>query len=194
MLALLLLITRVARRSLDAVDQTDLERWFGNAGLQYYLDAQLERSRADKITVERLQFIRDGQLDDPRQRGLLREFIGLHDAADATLLLCPEEVARELRTGFDSRMFVVLVDVEDSPACLTGWLGEQGYIERSLVYLRALDPVRSHYADMQRVKEHVRLNHYDEGIREILASHDDPPLSASGRETRPPWSALAPPA
>lgn len=61
------------------MDQTDLERWFGNARLQYYLDAQLERSHADKIRVERLRFIRRGQLDDPRQRALLREFIRLHD-------------------------------------------------------------------------------------------------------------------
>ena len=110
-----------------------------------------------------------------------------------TLLLCPEGAAHELRTGFDSRMFMVLVDIDDSPACLTGWLGEQGYIERSLVYLRELDPVRSHYADMLRVKEHVRLNDYDRSIREILASHDDPPLSDSDQEIHPPWSPLAPP-
>ncbi len=192
-LELLLTVTRVAQHSLHAVDQTDLERWFGNVRLQYYLDAQLERSRADKIAVERLRFIRRGQLDDPRQRSLLREFIGLHDAAGATLLLCPEEAAHELRTGFDLRMFMVLIDVEDSPACLTGWLGEEGYIERSLVYLRELDPVRSHYADMQRVKEHVSLNHYDDRIRETLASHDDPPLADSELETHAPWSSLAPP-
>lgn len=193
-LELLLTITRVAQHSLHAVDQTDLERWFGNPRLQYYLDAQLERSRADRICVERLRFIRRGQLDDPRQRTLLREFISLHDAAGATLMLCPEEAAHELRTGFDLRMFMVLVDVDASPACLTAWLGEQGYIERSLVYLRELDPVRTHYADMLRVKEHVRLNQYDESVREILASHDDPPLSDSDREVHPPWSPLAPPA
>jgi len=70
----------------------------------------------------------------------------------------------------------------------------QGYIERSLVYLRELDPVRTHYADMLRVREHVGLNQYDQGIREILASHDDPPLSDSDREIHLPWSPLAPPA
>src|SRR3954466_10458312 len=94
--------------------------------------------------VERLRFIRAGQLDDPRQRNLLREFLRLHDEAGATLLLCPEEAAHELRTGFNSQMFMVLVDTDDNPTCLTGWLGEEGYIERSLVYLRELDPVRSH--------------------------------------------------
>jgi hypothetical protein len=192
-LELLLTITRVARHSLHAVDQTDLERWFGNVRLQYYLDAQLERSRADKIAVERLRFIRRGQLDDPHQRSLLREFMSLHDAAGATLLLCPEEAAHELRTGFDSRMFMVLIDIDASPACLTGWLGEEGYIERSLVYLRELDPVRSHYADMQRVKEHVALNGYDQSIRETLAAHDDPQLTDADRAAHPPWSPLAPP-
>ncbi len=192
-LELLLTITRVARHSLHAVDQTDLERWFGNPRLQYYLDAQLERSRADRLQVQRLRFIRHGQLGDPRQRSLLREFMRLHDEAGATLLLCPEEAANELRTGFDSRMFMVLVDIDDSPACLTGWLGEEGYIERSLVYLRELDPVRSHYADMQRVTEHLSVNHYDDSIRGLLASHDDPPLAESDQQSHPPWSSLAPP-
>ncbi len=192
-LDLLLTITRVARHSLQAVDQTDLERWFGNARLQYYLDAQLERSRSDKLRVERLRFIRQGQLEDQRQRCLLREFIRLHDAANATLMLCPEEAAHELQITFDARMFMVLVDIEESPACLTGWLGEEGYMERSLVYLRELDPVRTHQADMLRVKEHVRRSHYDESIRGRLAAHDDPPLLDSDRATRPPWSVLAPP-
>lgn len=192
-LELLATITRVAQHSLHAVDQTDLERWFGNARLQYYLDAQLERSRADRIAVERLRFIRRGQLDDPRQRSLLREFIRLHDAAGATLMLCPEEAAHELRTGFDARMFMVLADVDASPACLTGWLGEEGYIERSLVYLRELDPVRSYYADLLRVKEHVRLNHCNESFRELLAAHDDPPLPDASGAAHPAWSPLAPP-
>ncbi len=192
-LELLLTITQVARHSLHAVDQTDLERWFGNARLQYYLDAQLDRARADSISVERLRFVRPGQLEDARQRSLLREFIRLHDEAGATLMLCPEDAARELRTGFDAGMFMVIVDIDTTPACLTGQLGEQGYIERSLVYLRELDPVRAYYADLLRVKEHVRLNHYNEAVREILARHDDPPLTEADRVAHPPWSPLAPP-
>ena len=192
-LELLLTITQVAQHSLHAVDQTDLERWFGNARLQYYLDAQLDRARADKISVERLRFVRRGQLDDVRQRSLLREFIRLHDEAGATLLLCPTEAAHELRTGFDSRMFMVLVDIETTPACLTAQLGELGYIERSLVYLRELDPVRAHYADLLRIKEHVRLGHYNESIRELLARHDDPQLTDADRVTHAPWGPLAPP-
>jgi len=190
-LELLLTITQVARHSLRAVDQTDLERWFGNARLQYYLDAQLDRARADKISVERLRFVRRGHLDDARQRGLLREFIRLHEEAGATLLLCPQDAVQELQTGFDSRMFMVLVDIETTPACLTAQLGEQGYIERSLVYLRELDPVRTLHGDMLRVKEHIRLHHYDEAIQEILDSHDDPPLREA--TAHPPWSPLAPP-
>jgi len=192
-LELLLTITQVAQHSLHAVDQTDLERWFGNARLQYYLDAQLDRARADRISVERLRFVRRGQLDDARQRSLLREFIRLHDEAGATLLLCPADAAHELRTGFDARMFMVLVDIDTTPACLTAQLGELGYIERSLVYLRELDPVRAHYADLLRVKEHVRLNHYNESIRELLAGHDDPPLTEIDRVTHAPWGPLAPP-
>lgn len=35
-------------------------------------------------------------------------------------------------------------------------------MERSLVYLRELDPVRTYYADMLRIKEHVRRNHCNE--------------------------------
>ena len=79
------------------------------------------------------------------------------------------------------------------PRCLTGWLGESGYLERSLVYLRDLDPVRTHYADMRRVKEHVTLNRFNESIRAFLATHDDPPLSQDDLVTRPSWSPIARP-
>lgn len=194
MLDLLLTMTRTAQHTLHAVDRTDLERWFGNARMQFYLEAQLERAREQRIRVERVRFLRRERLEEPRERNLLREFIRLHDEADATLLLCPDDAAAVPQTGFDSRMFMVLVDVETTPACLTGWLGESGYIERSLVYLRDLDPVRTHYADMQRVKEHVVLNRYNESIRALLAAHDDPPLSHDDLVSHPSWSPLARPA
>jgi len=187
MLELLLTMTQAARRTLHAVDRTDLERWFGNARMQSYLDAQLDRARDGEIRVERLRFIRPSRLEEPLQRNLLREFIRLHDEADATLLLYPVDERSDLETGFDARMFMVLVDVGAAPACLTGWLGETGYIERSLVYLRDLDPVRKHYADMQRVKEHVRLHRYNERIRGFLAAHDDPPISGEDQVSRRPW-------
>lgn len=90
-------------------------------------------------------------------------------------------------------MFMVIADIDTTPACLTGQLGELGYIERSLVYLRELDPVRAHYADMLRIKEHVTLNHYNRHIRELLAGHDDPPLTEADRVTQPAWNPLAPP-
>lgn len=193
MLELLLTMTQAARESIHAVDRTDLERWFGNARMQHYLDAQLERARAGTICVERLRFIRRERLQDPRERNLLREFIRLHDEAGATLLLCPEDPESGLQTGFDARMFMVLVDANSAPACLTAWLGESGYIERSLVYLRDLDPVRQHRADMQRVKEHVTLNRFNESIRAFLATHDDPPLSNDDVVARPVWSPIARP-
>ena len=193
MLDLLLTMTQAARHSIHAVDRTDLERWFGNARMQGYLDAQLERTRTGTLHVERLRFIRRERLTEARERNLLREFIRLHDEAGATLLLCPEDPASGLQTGFDSRMFMVLVDVETAPACLTGWLGESGYIERSLVYLRDLDPVRTHYADMLRVKEHVTLNRFNESIRAFLAARDDPPLSGDDVVARPVWSPIARP-
>ena len=194
MLELLLTMTQAAQESLHAVDRTDLERWFGNARMQHYLDAQLERASAGRIRVERLRFIRRERLGEARERNLLREFIRLHDEAGATLLLCPEDAAAGVQPGFDSRMFMVLVDVGSAPACLTGWLGESGYIERSLVYLRELDPVRTHYADMQRFKEHVTLNRFNESIRAFLDSHDDPPLTDEDIVARPTWGPLAPPA
>jgi hypothetical protein len=195
MLELLLTMTQAARESIHAVDRTDLERWFGNARMQHYLDAQLERAAAGTICVERLRFIRRERLLEVRERNLLREFIRLHDEAGATLLLCPEDPEAGLQTGFDARMFMVLVDANSAPACLTAWLGETGYIERSLVYLRDLDPVRTHRADMQRVKEHVTLNRFNESIRAFLATHeDDPPLSEDDVVARPVWSPIARPA
>ncbi|MEA2149096.1 MAG: hypothetical protein QOD69_926 [Solirubrobacteraceae bacterium] len=193
MLELLLTMTQAARESIHAVDRTDLERWFGNARMQHYLDAQLERASAGTICVERLRFIRRERLLQARERNLLREFIRLHDEAGATLLLCPEDPESGLQTGFDTRMFMVLVDANSAPACLTAWLGASGYIERSLVYLRDLDPVRTHRADMQRVKEHVTLNRFNESIRAFLATHDDPPLSEDDIVARPVWSPIARP-
>jgi hypothetical protein len=193
MLDLLLTMTQAARESIHAVDRTDLERWFGNARMQHYLDAQLERASAGTIRVERLRFIRRERLFQARERNLLREFIRLHDEAGATLLLCPEDPESGLQTGFDTRMFMVLVDANSTPACLTAWLGESGYIERSLVYLRDLDPVRTHRADMQRVKEHVTLNRFNESIRAFLATHDDPPLSEDDVVARPVWGPIARP-
>jgi hypothetical protein len=192
MLDLLLTMTQAARHSIHAVDRTDLERWFGNARMQGYLDAQLERTRAGTLHVERLRFIRPERLTEARERNLLREFIRLHDEAGATLLLCPEDASGP-PTGFDARMFMVLVDVESAPACLTCWLGESGYIERSLVYLRDLDPVRTHHADMLRVKEHVTLNRFNENIRAFLAAREDPPLSEDDIVARPAWSPIARP-
>jgi len=190
MLELLLTMTQAAQLTLHAVDRTDLERWFGNTRMQHYLGAQLERARKGTIRVERVRFIRRERLEEPRQRNLLREFIRLHDEADATLLLCPDGAADLPQTGFDARMFMVLVDVETAPACLTAWLGESGYIERSIVYLRDLDPVRTHYADMLRVKEHVTLNRCNEMFRSLLAAHDDPPLSDDDRVSVSSWSPL----
>jgi hypothetical protein len=195
MLDLLLTMTQAATESIHAVDRTDLERWFGNARMQHYLVAQLERAAAGTICVERLRFIRRERLQEARERNLLREFIRLHDEAGATLLLCPEDPESGLQTGFDARMFMVLVDANSAPACLTAWLGETGYIERSLVYLRDLDPVRTHRADMQRVKEHVTLNRFNESIRAFLATHDDDaPLSEDDVVARPVWSPIARPA
>jgi hypothetical protein len=82
---------------------------------------------------------------------------------------------------------------DDTPANPRGRRWATGYIERSLVYLRDLDPVRRHYADMQRVKEHVRLQRYNETIRSFLAAHDDPPISDDERVARPWWGPLAAP-
>jgi hypothetical protein len=194
MLDLLLTMTQTARDSLHAVDRADLEGWFGNARMQHYLGAQLARARAGTIHVERLRFIRRERLEEPRERNLLREFIRLHDEAGATLLLCPEDRTSSVQMGFEARMFMVLVDVDSRPACLTGWLGDSGYLERSLVYLRDLDPVRNHFADMRRVKEHVILSRFNESIRAFLAAHDgDPPLSDDALVARTIWSPIARP-
>lgn len=193
MFELLVTMLHAAQHTLHAVDRTDLERWFGIARMQRYLDLQLERARSGAIGVERLRFIRRDRLEQPLQRNLLREFIRLHDDAGATLLLCPDEAFDGQHTGFDARMFMVLVDVDSAPACLTGWLGTSGYIERSLVYLRDLDPVRTHYADLLRLKEHIALHRYTEGIRALLADHDDPPLEPDAVRSRSLWGPLAEP-
>jgi hypothetical protein len=46
---------------------------------------------------------------------------------------------------------------------------------------------------MQRVKEHVGFQRYNESIRAFLEAHDDPPRTDDDRMARPVWGPLVAP-
>jgi hypothetical protein len=201
MLELLIQITNAAERTLHAVDQTALERWFTDRRLERYLDAQFARAKEGEVDVERLRVVRQVDLDEPRARNLLREFIRLHEDAGAKLLMCHENELRGLNTSFmrgsnsDDRTIMVMIDYETYPASLVSELDDDGYVKRSTLYLRSLAPVRWYYADLKRIIEHVAYRERSgHDLRSALARHDDPPLAETpARETPTPRGPLAPP-
>ena len=195
MLELLVRITNAAESTLHALDQTALERWFTDPRLERYVHAQLERARGGEVRVERLRVVRQADLDEPRLRNLLREFVRLHEEAGATLLLCHENDLRGLNTSFlrgpnpdtADRTIMVLADSETRPTSLVSELDDDGYVMQSTLYLRSLTQIRRYYRDLKRITEYLENGGQD--VSAVLASHDDPPLSQTPAEgsTRPGW-------
>lgn len=177
MLDALAMLTRSTRSSLIAVDHIALEQWFGNPRLTEYLSLQMDLAQRGAATVERVRFVTDAHMGDACERNLLREFVRRHDAAGARLILCPEEGAKRLETVFFPRMGLLLVDPDERVACLTGRLGDAGYIERSTVYLKRAEPVIEARRDFLRLKDYAEAYGHDEALRQRLAEPDDAPTS-----------------
>jgi hypothetical protein len=201
MLDLFVKLTYDAESSLHAVDQTSLERWFTDRRLRRYLDAQLQRAQSAEVRVTRLRVVRQVDLSEARQRNLLREFIALHDRTGAQLVLSHEDDLRGLNTSFlrgrnpEDRLILAMIDYSTRPACLAGELDEDGYVKRSVLYLRSLAQVRRYYADLQTVLEDVTYREkHGHGVAAMLAEHDDPPLADTPpRDTpHPRWPLAAP--
>jgi hypothetical protein len=79
-----------------------------------------------------------------------------------------------------------MIDQSTRPACLVGELDEDGYVKRSVLYLRSLSQVRRYYSDLQSVLEDIT---YREKLGRdpaaLLAEYDDPPLADTPPRTRP---------
>lgn len=168
---MLALLSEAADESLHAIDHIDLPQWFESDGLQEYLGLQMEKAR-NGVAVERIRMVRDNHLADPGQVDLLRRFVDIHDEAGATLLLCPERLARRQKTVFFPRMGMLLTDRASRPACLLGQLGGNGVIERSLVYLRPAEPLRVASDDFERLRKLVVESGRDRELRKKIARPD----------------------
>ncbi len=168
MVKLLVMLTETAEHELKAVDHVAISEWFGNPLLNEYLRLQLDRSRHGKVSLERIRLVTEDELADARRLKQLHEFVRLHDEASADLLLCPLQVAEDLRTSFRPRMGLLLVDPKTEPVLLTGWLGE-GLIERARVYTQPTDTLREYQAEYVRLRTNVISHDRDRMVRAQLA-------------------------
>lgn len=168
MLELLLLLTKSARHELRAVDHIAIWEWFDNPTLNEYLRLQLGRCAAEEIRLERIRLVAEEELESPRHRDQLAEFIKLHDDAAAELFLCPIALAEEMRTQFRPRMGLLFADPETEPVAITGWVGE-GLIERAMAYTRETESLRELRDDYTRLGTGVKGKGYDTELRDRLA-------------------------
>jgi hypothetical protein len=173
MLDVLALFTETAERELTAVDHIDISEWFGNTRLRDYLDRQLDRARREEVRIERIRLVSDSELEVPPRRRQLAQFVKLHDEASAALLLCPLDVASELRTSFTPRMGLLFADPETEPVAITGWLGE-GLIERAMVYTRETEALRELRDDYTRIRTSVISREHDRALRNRLRKLNGP--------------------
>jgi hypothetical protein len=165
--------TRAARHSLAAVDHIALTQWFRNPRLKECLETQMELAARGTIRVQRIRFVTPNQIDDAGDRQLLREFVRMHDEAGAVLLLCPEDNARTLDTGFFPRTGMVMTDIDARPTCVIARLSDTGYLETASLYLRALAPVRTLHKDFERLCREIDTRGWDELLRRRLAQYPD---------------------
>jgi hypothetical protein len=194
-LGMLVPLTDLATRTVHAVDQTRLERWFGDYRLRRYLRMQMKRAANGELQVERIRVVREREVQDARDRNLLREFMRIHRQAGAELYLCPEHALTGFSTDFNDRLIMVLIDSEAVPACMVSELDDRGYIRRSTVYLRSSERVRRYLTDFREIARHVAdLDEAGDGVEAVLERHDDPPLAATPpTESQSPWWPLGAP-
>jgi hypothetical protein len=161
-------LSEEATRSVHAVDLAEVREWIHDPSLNGYLTLQLERSARAEIAVERIRIVREEHMDDPAQREMLKQFIDLHEAADASLLLCPAAQLEQLSTVFGVQG-MALMDRGERAACVMGRIGKGGHLEGATVYLRNNAGMRSAVRDHDRLRSHIVSNRLDESLRAQLA-------------------------
>jgi hypothetical protein len=174
MIETLMTLTELAQRAIQAVDYIAISEWFSSRRLSKYLDRQLVR--AADVSLERIRLVDDTEISRRERREQLVDFISRHDDAGATLLLCPVESARDGGTLFYPRMGLLLIDPDNEPTAITGWLGE-GRIERAMLYTRETEPLLELKRDYDTlrtgaIKHNKRLR--DELYRLIAEDQNQP--------------------
>lgn len=168
MLDVLLIVNGQARKSLRAVDQTPIAAWDANEALKAYLNEQLARVEKKKVTLERIYIVDEKTLQDETNREHLVDFVERHDAASATLLLCPVAVAKAVGPNFFQKdRGLLLADMETRPVAITGKLGK-GKVGTALIYTRGQPVVQEISEKYKELQERVREDHHDQRLRKKL--------------------------
>ncbi len=129
----LVAVTELAESTLKAVDYNPIFDWY-QPPLDAYLALQTRRARDDGIELERIRLVSEEELADRRECEKLAEFLELHEAASAKLLLCPVEAARKLEISFQPYKGLLLADDASQPLAVTGKIGDDGSVGRAFVY------------------------------------------------------------
>jgi hypothetical protein len=102
----------------------------------------------------------------------LKQFLDLHENSGADLLLCPYEEGQRLNSGFFPRMGFQLIDKEDDLACVTSWLNDDGYIERSDLYLNEHPRVEECYNGFLWLQDQIRRGGLHREVTDKLNDSD----------------------
>lgn len=166
-------LSGAASKSIHAVDHTDVRTWTTNPRLSEYLDEQLQRVHEKEVTLERIRFVRDEDLDDDEHRKALVEFAKRHADAGAALLLCRE---REVQgTALSPRGGMLLIDRGPTQACLVGKIGDAGAIEGAVAYFRNREPMRTAVESYDTIRSRIERGGLDAELRDTLGL---PPAAA----------------
>jgi hypothetical protein len=167
MLEVLLMVTDMASHSFKAVDHTPIREWFAAPRLREYLRHQLKRVEIGPVTLERIYIVDEKDMDDASFRTNVKEFIGLHEGASATVRLCPRSVAESLECSFQPHRGLFLADSGGEPLAVTGKLGA-GSVGRAVVHLRENADVRTLREEYELIAEEVSRGDHDCKLRERL--------------------------
>jgi hypothetical protein len=166
MMDILRMVNGLAKQSLRAVDQTEIGAWTANPLLETYLEEQLQQVRKKSLALERIYVVEQKTLRDEDDRKRLREFIELHEAASATVLLCPTRVAGAVGSNFFQKdRGLLLADSEKEPLAVTGKMSEGQVGRTAHVYTReqpALQEIRELYEEL---RERAKARGHDRKLR-----------------------------
>lgn len=167
-LSYLNLVANEARHTIHAVDHIGPPQWFEHRDWHSYLTRQLARVARGEISLERIRAVSDHRLPDDNYRGSLIRFVRCHEEAGATILLCLESQLRRLKTYFHPSTGMLLIDREGRLACVTGSVGQSGYVDHGIVYLKRAGPLDIPLRDYAEVKQRLAAEAWDEELRKRL--------------------------
>ncbi|MGN6814530.1 MAG: hypothetical protein ACTHK3_00360 [Solirubrobacterales bacterium] len=168
MIVILLKLSELANRTLQAVDRTPIAHWTADDDLQRYLEHQLKQIRKG-VSLERIYLVEDSLWEDADEQDLLLDFVQRHDSAYATLLLCPVEKAAEIESVFSVESWgLILADSKEDPMAVTGKL-MKGRVGNAFLYTReqATD-IENFQEQYNALRTLIMAEGYDRELRKEL--------------------------